>query len=412
MSWLNPFARRRDSSEINAPDPSPQTKINPPPSAKPSPAPKMVPAATSGALFSPFTLAALTLDNRIVVSPMCQYSADDGSATDWHLTHLGMLANAGAGLLVVEATHVEKMGRITHGCMGLYSDANEAALKRVVDHCRKIGGAKLGVQLAHAGRKASSQRPWEGGGPLKAGADPWETIAPSAVPFGLDWPTPRAMTEEDMARVRGAFVSAAQRAVRIGFDAVELHLAHGYLLHSFMSPISNRRNDDYGGSLENRLRFPLSVVQAVRAALPKGMPLGARITGSDWLDGGLTPDDAVALARALKAAGLDYVCVSSGGVSTDARNPSTPGYNVAIAERVRRETGISTRAVGLIAAPKQAEAIIAEGQADMVALARAFLDEPHWAWHAARTLGADVKRPMQYQRAAPALWPGAAMTGV
>jgi 2,4-dienoyl-CoA reductase-like NADH-dependent reductase (Old Yellow Enzyme family) len=400
MAWFS-FARRN-------PEALTKPTAAPAPSAKPTP----VLSQKTSALFSSLSLAGVTLDNRIVVSPMCQYSADDGSATDWHVTHLGMLANAGAGLLVVEATHVEKIGRITHGCLGLYSDANEAALKHVIDHCRKIGVAKLGVQLAHAGRKASSQRPWEGGQSLKAGGDPWETIGPSAIPFGPDWAVPRAVTEDDMTRVREAFVSAAQRAIRIGFDSIELHFAHGYLLHSFMSPISNKRTDSYGGSFENRLRYPLQVVQAVRAALPKGAPLGARITGSDWLDGGLTPDDAVALCKALKAAGLDYVCVSSGGISSEARNPTTPGYNVAIAERVRREAGIATRAVGLIAAPKQAETIIAEGKADMVALARAFLDEPHWAWHAARALGADIKRPLQYQRAAPNLWPGAAMTGM
>jgi 2,4-dienoyl-CoA reductase-like NADH-dependent reductase (Old Yellow Enzyme family) len=365
----------------------------------------------TSALFSPLAFAGVNLDNRIAVSPMCQYSADDGCANDWHLTHLGMLANSGAGLLVVEATHVERLGRITHGCLGLYSEANEAALKRVVDHCRRIGVAKLGIQLAHSGRKGSAQRPWEGGQSLKAGADPWETIAPSAMPFGPDWAIPRAMTEEDMARVSGAFVDATRRAVRLGFDTIELHLAHGYLLHSFLSAVSNKRNDGYGGTLENRMRFPLAVVSAVRAIVPKGVPLGARMTGSDWMDGGLTPDDAVAVAKALKAAGLDFVCVSSGGVAAEARNPPQAGYNVPLAERIRREAGITTRTVGLIVAPKQAEAIIAEGKADMVALARAFLDEPHWGWQAAVALGAEVKRPPQYQRAAPALWPGKAMAG-
>jgi 2,4-dienoyl-CoA reductase-like NADH-dependent reductase (Old Yellow Enzyme family) len=369
--------------------------------------PKVDSATMTSALFSPLAIAHLKLGNRVVVSPMCQYSADDGCANDWHLTHLGMLANSGAGLLVVEATHVERRGRITHGCLGLYSDANEAALKRVVDHCRRIGVAKLGIQLAHSGRKGSSQRPWEGGHSLKAGADPWETIAPSAIAFGPDWATPRAMTEEDMERVSAAFVGAAKRAVRLGFDAVELHLAHGYLLHSFLSPISNKRDDGYGGTFQNRMRFPLAIVKAARAVVPSDVPLGARITGSDWIGGGLTPEDAVLLARALKSAGLDYVCVSSGGVSSEARNPTTPGYNAPLAEKVRREAGITTRAVGLIAAPKQAEAIIADGQADMVALARAFLDDPHWAWQAARGLGAEVNRPPQYLRAAPAFWPGA-----
>jgi len=362
------------------------------------------------ALFSPFRLADLNLANRIVVSPMCQYSANDGAASDWHLTHLGMLANSGAGLLVVESTHVERSGRITHGCLGLYSDACEAALERVVVHCRRIGSAKLAIQLSHAGRKASSQRPWEGGKALLAGEDPWPTIAPSGIPFGPGWHVPRAMTEEDMAHVRSAFVEAAKRAVRIGFDAVELHLAHGYLLHGFVSPISNTRTDAWGGAFEGRMRFPLEVARAVRAVVPHGMPLGARFTGSDWLEGGLTVADAVALAKALKAAGLDYIDVSSGGVSThgQAAVPATPGYNVPLAEQIRREAAIATRVVGMIASPQQAEAIVARGQADMVALGRAFLDDPHWGWHAAQALGGEVTHPPQYRRAAPALWPGAA----
>ncbi len=362
-------------------------------------------------LFSPLRLADLNLANRIVVSPMCQYSANDGVASDWHMTHLGMLANSGAGLLVVEATHVERHGRITHGCLGLYSDACEAALERVVAHCRRIGGAKLAVQLAHAGRKASSQRPWEGGKALPASEDPWPTIAASALPFGQGWHVPRAMTEDDMTRVIAAFTDAAKRALRIGFDAIELHLAHGYLLHGFVSPVSNRRNDAWGGSLEGRMRFPLEVARAVRAVVPRGTPLGARFTGSDWVEGGLTAADAVVLAKALKRAGLDYVDISSGGVTVDARPPTDLGYNVPIAEQVRREAGIATRTVGLIVSPKQAEAIVAEGRADMVALARAFLDDPHWAWHAAQALGGEVTRPAQYQRVSPAAWPVAAARG-
>jgi 2,4-dienoyl-CoA reductase-like NADH-dependent reductase (Old Yellow Enzyme family) len=367
----------------------------------------------TSALFEPLRLADLNLANRIVVSPMCQYSADDGVANDWHMTHLGMLANSGAGMLVVESTHIERFGRITHGCLGLYSDACEAALDRVVAHCRRIGSAKLTVQLSHAGRKASAQRPWEGGKALPAGEDPWPTIAPSAVPFGPGWHTPRAMNEDDMARVAILFVEAAKRALRIGFDAIELHMAHGYLLHGFTSPVSNTRNDQWGGSLEGRLRFPLEVTRAVRAVVPRAIPLGARFTGSDWLDDGLTGDDAVAIAKALKAAGLDYVDVSSGGVSTQgqAKVPTSPAYNVPIAERVRREAQIPTRTVGLIVNPHQAEAIVAEGRADMVALARAFLDDPHWAWHAAQALGGDVAHPPQYVRAGPGLWPGAKMRG-
>jgi NADPH2 dehydrogenase len=361
----------------------------------------------SSTLFSPLRLSGLDLDNRIVVSPMCQYSANDGCASDWHLTHLGMLVNSGAALVVVEATHVERRGRITHGCLGLYSDACEATLKRVVDHCRRFGTAKLAVQLAHAGRKASSERPWEGGGALKPDADPWQTIAPSALPFGPGWHTPRAMSEEDMTQVMTAFAAAAARAVRIGFDAIELHAAHGYLLHSFFSPISNQRTDYYGGSLENRMRFPLAVMRAVRAAVPAGTPLGARITGSDWTDGGITPDEAVAFAGKLKELAFDYVDISSGGITAQTRNPTSPGYNVPLAEKVRRETGLTTRTVGLIVTPQQAESIVADGKADMVALGRAMLDDPHWAWHAARVLRAEVKRPLQYQRAGPALWPGA-----
>jgi 2,4-dienoyl-CoA reductase-like NADH-dependent reductase (Old Yellow Enzyme family) len=365
----------------------------------------------TSALFSPIRLADLALDNRIVVAPMCQYSADDGVASDWHVSHLGMLANSGAGLVIIEATHVERHGRITHGCMGIYSDHCEAALTHVIAHCHRIGTAKFGIQLAHAGRKASSQRPWQGGAALPAGSDPWDTVGPSAIPFGPGWHTPRAATEEDLARIREAFVSAAQRSLRIGFDAIELHMAHGYLLHSFMSPFSNKRNDQYGGPLENRMRFPLEVTRAVRAVVPKGVPLGARITGSDWLDGGLTPADAVAVARMLKEAGLDYVDISSGGATSDARTPTTPGYNVDIAADVRRETGIATRTVGLIVTPKQAEAVVADGKADMIALGRAALDNPHWAWHAARVLGAEVKRPPQYARTTGKMWPGLAMQG-
>jgi NADPH2 dehydrogenase len=365
----------------------------------------------SSALFSPIRLAELELPNRIVVSPMCQYSSEHGCATDWHMTHLGMLANSGASLMVLEATGVERIGRITHGCLGLYSDDCEAALTRVVAHCRRIGSAKIGIQLAHAGRKGSAKRPWEGGAPLAPGEDPWETIAPSPLPAGPGWPNPREMAAEDFARVQEAFVASARRATHIGFDAVELHLAHGYLLHSFVSPISNQRTDAYGGSLEGRMRFPLEVARAVRGEIPASVPVGARISGSDWVEGGMTTGDAVVLAAALKQAGLDYVCVSSGGIRTDIKVKSAPGYQVPFAERVRREAGIATRAVGLIATPRQAESIVAEGKADMVALARAMLDDPHWGWHAAMTFGAEVPRPPQYERAAPKFWAGASYRG-
>ena len=362
----------------------------------------------TSALFTPIRLADLELANRIVVSPMCQYSANDGVASDWHLTHLGMLANSGAALVVAEMTNVERHGRISHRCLGLYSDACEAGLARVVAHCRRIGTAKLGVQIAHAGRKGSAQTPWEGKDARGTGVpDPWQTIAPSAIPFAPGWQTPREMTRDDIARIREAFVSAAERAARIGFDAIELHAAHGYLLHSFVSPISNRRSDDYGGSPQARMCFPLEVASAVRAVVPRGIPLGARITGHDFHDGGLTLDDAIVFAAALKHAGLDYLCVSSGGIGGDTRPTAVAGYNAQFAERVKRDVGIPTRTVGLIARPRQAEAIIAEGKADMVAIGRAFLDDPHWGWHAAAALGAEVARPPQYLRAAPQAWPGA-----
>jgi len=354
----------------------------------------------TSALFSPLKINGLELANRITVAPMCQYSASDGVLGDWHMTHLGMLANSGASLVFIEMTDVERRGRITHGCAGIYSDDCEAALKRVIDHCKRIGTAKFGIQIAHAGRKASSQKPWEGGLGLKPDQDPWETIGPSAIPFGAAWPPPRQMTEVDIAQVRDAYVNGAKRALRVGFDTIQLHMAHGYLIHAFTSPISNRRNDRYGGDLDGRMTFSLEVVRAMRSALPKNYPLGARISAVDWVDGGLTADDAVRWVSAMKENGLDYVDVSSGGVTADVRTPTTPGYNVPIAEQIKRETGIATSVVGLIVAPKQAEEIIASRKADMVALGRAMLEDPHWAWMAAKELGADVDYwPAQYLRA-------------
>jgi 2,4-dienoyl-CoA reductase-like NADH-dependent reductase (Old Yellow Enzyme family) len=360
-------------------------------------------------LFSPLELGPITLANRIAVAPMCQYSADDGSADNWHLQHLMQLGMAGAGLVVVEATAVERIGRITHGCLGLYSDANEAALARVLEAARRVavGGTRFAIQLAHAGRKGSCQRPWEGGRPLAEGA--WQTVAPSAIPFVEGAPAPAALDEAGMEGVLTAFRRAAERVVRLGFDAIELHNAHGYLLHSFVSPLCNRRTDAYGGSLENRLRFPLAVARAVRAAVPRTIVLGARITGTDWADGGLGPEDAVVHAAALKSAGYDYVCVSGGGAVARMKIALGPGYQVPMAAKVRAGTGIVTRAVGLIVEPAQAEAIVASGQADFVAIARAFLDNPRWVWHAAERLGAGVAYPPQYARVSRAQWPGAAM---
>jgi len=361
-------------------------------------------------LFAPITLGGVTLANRIAVSPMCQYSAEDGSANDWHLQHLGALSLSGAGVLVVEATAVEPQGRITPCCLGLYSEANEAALAPVVALCRRWGSARLGIQLAHAGRKASVAVPWQGGRPLAPGDGAWPTVAASALPFDEGWHVPRALDEAGLARIRDAFVAAARRADRLGFDLVELHGAHGYLLHTFLSPVSNRRDDRYGGSPANRMRFPLEVAAAVRAVWPRGKALGMRITGSDWIEGALTPDDAGQFAAELREIGFDYVCVSSGGIAPHARITVAPGYQVPFAASVRRAApGIAVQAVGMIADPHQAETIVADGQADCVALARGFLDDPRWAWHAADALGAQVPCPPQYQRARPNLWPGAAL---
>jgi 2,4-dienoyl-CoA reductase-like NADH-dependent reductase (Old Yellow Enzyme family) len=361
----------------------------------------------SSSLFTPIALRDLTLANRIVVSPMCQYSADDGSANDWHMQHLGSLSVSGAGLLMIEATAVEQAGRITHGCLGLYSDANEAALGRVVAACRRFGNTALGIQLAHAGRKGSAQRPWEGIHALSKPAGAWITVAPSPIALAEQWPTPHPLAAADLDRIEAAFVAATRRAARLGLDLVEAHCAHGYLLHEFLSPIANQRGDAYGGSLENRMRFPLRVMAAMRAAWPAAKPLGARITGTDWLPGGFSVEDAVVFAGALKAIGCDYVCVSSGGIVPKAPIPVGPGYQLDLAARVRRDAGIVTRAVGLLAEPHQAEAVIASGQADMVAMARAFLDDPRWPWHAAELLGAGVAYPPQYERSRANLWPGA-----
>ncbi len=359
-------------------------------------------------LFSSFSMRGLTLSNRIVVSPMCQYSAEDGSATDWHLMHLGNLSVSGFGLVIAEATGVEARGRITPDCLGLYSDANEHALARVVGFCKRHGNAALGIQLAHAGRKASCQTPWKGREPLAEGAGGWSIVAPSAVALGDGHAVPEALDGAGMAEVVQAFVQAARRADRLGFDLVEIHAAHGYLLHSFVSPISNRRDDAYGGSRENRMRFPLEVFAAVRAAWPDAKPLGIRISASDHIEGGWSLDDSVVYAAALKEMGCDYIDVSSAGVAPDRQKLTVgPGYQVPFAARLRRQAQIPTMAVGMISRPDQAEAIIAEGQADLVALARGALYDPRWAWRAAEALGAEAAYPVQHERSRPALWPEA-----
>ena len=358
-------------------------------------------------LFTPIQLGGVTLPNRIVVSPMCQYSAADGAMSDWHLVHLGSLACSGAGLLIIEATGVTREGRISNFCTGLYHDLNETAMKRAVEVYRGITRNPIGVQLAHAGRKGSAQQPWLGGKALGPGESPWQAVAPSAIPFDLGWHTPRELTTDDIRGLVDAFAAAAQRARRIDLDLIELHAAHGYLMHQFLSPLSNRRSDRYGGSLENRMRAPLEVARALREAWPKERALGARITASDWTEGGFEAQAAAAFARELKQIGFDYVCVSSGGVVGTAKIKVAPGYQVGFAETVRRGAGLPVMTVGMIADPQQAEDIVAAGRADMVALARGMLDDPRWPWHAAEHLGVKIELPPQYRRAHHELWPGA-----
>lgn len=360
-------------------------------------------------LFSPLRLRGLELPNRIQISPMCQYSAHDGCMSDWHLMHLGGLALSGAGLLVIEATHVSRAGRITHGCCGLYDDANEHALDRVLRFVRAHSAMPIGLQLGHAGRKASSARPWQGRAALGPGEDPWPTLAPSALPFADGWPVPQEATTADLAEVREAFVASTRRAARLGVDLIEVHAAHGYLLSTFLSPLSNQRGDGYGGSRDARMRFPLEVFAAMRAVWPSDRPMGVRIHGSDWVEGGWDVQDAIAFAGALKDLGCDYVTVSSGGVSPRARIPVQPGYQVPLARAVRKATGLPTCAVGLIARARQAEEILVAGEADQVALARAMLFNPRWPWQAALELGETLSSVPQYERSSEALWPGAAM---
>jgi 2,4-dienoyl-CoA reductase-like NADH-dependent reductase (Old Yellow Enzyme family) len=356
-------------------------------------------------LFDPIALRSLTLPNRIVVSPMCQYSAVDGDATDWHMAHLGSLALSGAGLLCVEATAVTPEGRITPGDLGLYSDGNEKALGRVVETIRSASPIPLAIQLAHAGRKGSSHAPWDGGKLVPTERGGWQPVAPSAVPHAADEPAPRAFGLDELPRLRDAFAESARRAARLGFDAIELHCAHGYLLHEFLSPVSNRRDDAYGGSLANRMRFPLEVFEAVRAAFPADRPVGVRVSATDWLEGveteSWTVESTVEFGQALKQRGCDWLDVSSGGISPRQKIVPGPGYQVPFAEIVRTETGLPTIAVGLITEPRQAEAIVEGGRADMVALARAFLYDPRWPWHAAAVLGGTVYGPRQYWRALP-----------
>ncbi len=353
------------------------------------------------ALFSSIAMRDVTLKNRIVISPMCQYSADEGKATDWHMIHLGHLALSGAGALIIEATAVEPDGRITYGDLGLWDEGTEAALKRVIDGIRRYSAIPIFIQLAHAGRKASTELPWKGGAHLTPDAPGgWQTHSASNLPFRDSDTAPVALDAAGLQRVKAAFVAAAKRAERLGLDGIEVHGAHGYLLHQFLSPLSNHREDAYGGSLDNRLRFPLEVYDAVRAAFPAHKPVGFRVSASDWVEGGWDLDQTLALAKALKTRGVDWIDASSGGLSPHQQIPVGPNYQVPFAE-VLKATGVATFAVGLITEAQQAEDIIASGQADIVALARGMLYDPRWPWHAAAELGAQVEAPPQYWRSQP-----------
>jgi 2,4-dienoyl-CoA reductase-like NADH-dependent reductase (Old Yellow Enzyme family) len=359
----------------------------------------------ASALFSPIKLRGLELANRIVVSPMCQYNSDNGTANDWHLMHLGQFSLGAGALVMTESTHVTPEGRISLKCAGMYSDENEAAMKRVIDFCRKYGVAKLGLQLGHAGRKGSTHPPAAGGKPLKPEEGAWETIAPSALPYAPGWHTPRAMTKTDIERVRNAFADSVKRALRIGYDLIEMHAGHGYLGHEFLSPLSNQRTDEYGGRLENRMRFPLETFAAMRAAWPSDKPMGVRISATDWVEGGWNPDESVVFAKELKKLGCDYVDCSSGALDPRQQLPLAPGYNVPFAERIRREASIPTITVGLITSARQCEEIVASGKADFVCLARGAMWNPRFAWHAAEELGAEAPYAPKYMACHPKLRP-------
>jgi len=353
-------------------------------------------------LFQPLQIGSLRLANRIAIAPMCQYSASEGTPGDWHLIHLGHLALSGAGLLIVEATAVLPEGRITPGDLGLYSDANEAGIARVLAAVRAHSSIKVAMQLAHAGRKASSRAPWEGGAQIRLGTPgSWQAVSASALPHASGEDPPLALDAGGLTRVRQGFVDAARRAARLGLDGLEIHAAHGYLLHQFLSPIANHRSDAYGGSLENRMRFPIEVFDAVREAFPAERPVWMRISATDWVPGGWDIDGTVALAQALQRRGCAAIHVTTGGVSPQQAIKLGPGYQVPYAQRVKAEVGLPTIAVGLITEPEQAEAIIANGEADAVSLARAMLYDPRWPWHAAAALGAQVQAPPQYWRSQP-----------
>jgi len=352
----------------------------------------------SSLLFTPLKLREVTLKNRIVVSPMCMYSSEEGFPNEWHLVHLGSRAVGGAGLVLTEATAVEDLGRISPQDLGLWKDAHTEPLARIARFVAQ-NGATPGIQLAHAGRKASIARPWDGGAPVPMEQGGWLPVGPSPLPFDEGWPVPAQLGEADLQRIVRAFVDATGRALDAGFQVIELHAAHGYLLHSFLSPLSNQRTDRYGGSLENRIRFVREVTQAVRAKWPERLPLFIRISATDWVPGGWTLEDAVVLAKLLSEDGASVVDCSSGGTVPHLKVPVGPGYQTPFAERIRREANISTAAVGVIRSAFQAEHLLQTGQADLVVLARELLRDPYWPLHAARELREEVSWPVQYERA-------------
>lgn len=360
----------------------------------------------TNSLFSPKKLRDLELNNRIVVSPMCQYQSEDGNVNDWHLMHYGSLSMGAAGLVIVEMTDISANARISKQCAGMYSDENEAAWKRVVDFCKKFGVAAIGIQLGHAGRKGSTLPPAQDGLPLTAEQGAWGTVAPSALPFADTWPVPREATKADLEKIKADYVSAVKRSDRAGFDLIEMHAGHGYLLNQFLSPLSNTRTDEYGGSLENRMRFVLEVFEAMRAAWPEGKPMGARISATDYVEGeGFTPDEAVIVAKALKQRGIDYVDVSGGGLDSRQQPPFDVAYQAPMAEKVRTEADVTTMTVGLIEDPKVADDIITSGQSDFIKIGRGALYDPRWAWHAAHALGVETQYPGKYFPAQPKFRP-------
>ena len=351
-------------------------------------------------LFEPLSLRDVILRNRIAVSPMCEYSSVDGMANDWHFVHLGSRAVGGAGLVLTEAAAVSHEGRISPDDLGIWKDAHIEPLARIVSFMRSQG-ARAGIQLAHAGRKASTPAPFKGRGRVELADGGWEPLAPSAIAFAPDYHTPKAMSHEDIRRAMGDFAAAAERALAAGFEVVELHAAHGYLAHQFLSPLSNERADEYGGTFANRVRFTLEMARSVRAVWPERLPLLVRVSATDWVDGGWTLDETVELASLLKKEGVDLIDCSSGGLVPHANITIGPGYQVPFAERIRREAGIATGAVGMITTATQADAIVGHGQADLVLLARELLRDPYWPLHAAEVLGVAGEWPSQYLRAAP-----------